>query len=112
MEVQMGTRPKMADRQRILALLELGWSYRRIQQGRRVSTSTPQPAVRPSTDRKTGQPAPQREPYRGYMEKKLTGGLAAHRIWQDLRMKLGLSHEYATAKCLVLGPRSFFPADP
>ena len=27
----MGNNLKMADKQRILALLELGWSYRRIQ---------------------------------------------------------------------------------
>jgi hypothetical protein len=31
MEVPMGNYLEMADKQRILALLELGWSYRRIQ---------------------------------------------------------------------------------
>jgi len=33
----MGNSLKMADKQRILALLELGWSYRRIQRETGVS---------------------------------------------------------------------------
>ena len=31
MEVPVGNYLKMADKQKVLALLELGWSYRRIQ---------------------------------------------------------------------------------
>jgi hypothetical protein len=34
MEVPMGNYLRMADRRRIEALLELGWSYRRIQRER------------------------------------------------------------------------------
>ena len=60
----MGNYLKMADKQRILALLELGWSYRRIQREagvRRETVSRYDPRRRPKAAKvsigsfKTGQ---------------------------------------------------------
>ena len=51
----MGNHPKMADKQRILALLELGWSHRRIQRETGVHRETVAGST-PDADPKTGQP--------------------------------------------------------
>ena len=111
----MGNHLKMADKQRILALLELGWSYRRIEREtgvRRETVSgydarrTAKPAnLSPGLDAKpatpsTG-PASACEPYRGYIEEKLAKGLTAQVIWQDLRLELGFTHQYASVKRYV-----------
>ena len=40
MEVPMGNYLKMADKQKVIALLELGWSYRRIQRETGIDRET------------------------------------------------------------------------
>ncbi|MBI4303950.1 MAG: helix-turn-helix domain-containing protein, partial [Chloroflexi bacterium] len=82
---------KMADRQRILALLELGWSYRRIQRETGVDRETVaryDPRRQPkSTKVSTGPTANTAgvstgsqsvcEPYRHIIEASVTKGLSA-----------------------------------
>jgi len=115
MGVQMGNHLKMADKQRILALLELGWSYRRIQRETGVHRDTvarydprrtPKPAnVSTGSISKPANPSPGPvsacEPYRGYIEQSVARGLTAQRIWQDLKEEHGFSHKYATVKRFV-----------
>ena len=105
----------MADRQRIQALLELGWSYRRIQRetgvrretvarydpGRdskaaKVSTGSEAKAARVSTGPKSAA-----EPYRDIIEAAVAKGLTAQRIWQDLREEYGFGYAYSSVKRLV-----------
>jgi transposase len=96
----------MADRQRVLALLELGWSYRRIERETGVRRETvarydprrPAKAANPSTgpDPKpanvaTG-PQSAAEPYREWISAAVSKGLSAQRIWQDLREEYGFGH--------------------
>ncbi len=115
----MGNHLKMADKQRILALLELGWSYRRIQRETGVHRDTvagydpkrsPKPAKvstgsisetasKPSTPSTGSMSAC--EPYRHDIENSLGRGLTAQRIWQDLREEYGFSHGYASVKRFV-----------
>jgi len=111
----LGNYLKMADENRILALLELGWSYRRIQRetgidretvarydprrtskSAKVSTgSTSKPAgVSPGSSSVC-------EPYREHIEKSLDKGLTAQRIWQDLVEDYGFGHGYASVKRFV-----------
>lgn len=111
----MGNYLKMADKQRIQALLELGWSYRRIQRetgvdretvarydphrepkAAKVSTGTVSKPARVSTG-----PASACEPYRGIIEAAVARGLTAQRIWQDLREDYHFSHQYASVKRFV-----------
>jgi len=111
----MGNYLKMADRQRIQALLELGWSYRRIQRetgvdretvarydphreskSAKVSTGSGSKPARVSTG-----PASACEPYRGVIEAAVARGLTAQRIWQDLREDYHFSHQYASVKRFV-----------
>jgi len=105
----------MADRQRIEALLELGWSYRRIQRetgvrretvarydpGRdskaaKVSTGPEANAARVSTG-----PKSTAEPYRDIIEAAIAKGLTAQRIWQDLREEYGFGYAYSSVKRFV-----------
>ena len=84
----MGNYLKMAEKQRILALLELGWSYRRIQRETGVDRETvarydPGRELKPAKV-STG-PASACEPYRSIIEASVARGLSAQRIWQDLR---------------------------
>jgi transposase len=115
MEVPMGNYLNMADEQRILALLELGWSYRKIERATGVrretvarydpkrqskpanlsTGTTPKPA-NPSTG-----PQSAAEPYRQVIQAALAKGLSAQRIWQDLREEYGFGHGYASVKRLV-----------
>ena len=111
----MGNHLKMADKQRILALLELGWSHRRIQRETGVHRETvarydprrtPKPAnLSPGSISKPANvaagPASFCEPYRDYIEQELAKGLTAQRIWQDLREDLGFSHQYPSVKRYV-----------
>lgn len=115
----MGNHLKMADKQRILALLELGWSYRRIQRETGVHRDTvarydprrgPKAAKVSTgsicgTTSKPAMPSPGSlsacEPYRDVIQKALAQGLTAQRIWQDLREEQGFSHEYASVKRFV-----------
>jgi len=109
----MGNYLKMIDRQRIQALLDLGWSYRKIEKetgvrretvARYDSRRTPKAAKVP-----TGEIAkPARvttgsavEPYRQEVEKALAQGLTAQRIWQDLRESYGLGCSYSSVRRFV-----------
>jgi transposase len=115
MEVPMGNYLIMADKQRILALIELGWSYRRIQRETGVHRDTvarydpgrpPKPAK--ATAGSISKPAGVApgststcEPYREYINKALDQGLTAQRIWQDIREEYGFSHSYTSVKRFV-----------
>ena len=114
---------KMADRQRILALLELGWSYRRIQR----ETGTDRETVARYDPRRESKPAkvstgptakPAKvstgsqsvcEPYRQIIEGAVAKGLSAQRIWQDLKEDYHFSHEYASVKRFVRKVRRHRP---
>jgi transposase len=105
----------MADRQRILALLELGWSYRRIQQvtgvrretvarydPRRVSkAANPSTGVAVKPARVSTGPRSASEPYREIIEAAVAKGLSAQRIWQDLKEDYGFGYGYASVKRFV-----------
>jgi transposase len=115
MEVPMGNYLKMADRQRILALLELGWSYRRIERETGVrretvarydprkdskadnlsTSSGPKPAKASTGPQSTA------EPYRELIQAAVAQGLTAQRIWQDLQEDYGFGHGYSSVKRLV-----------
>jgi transposase len=113
MEVQMGNYLKMIDKQRIQDLLELGWSYRRIEREtgvRRETISSYDPHhVSKAAKVSPGQMAkPARtstgsavEPYRKEVEAAVAKGLSAQRIWQDLRADYGFSYNYASVKRFV-----------
>ena len=106
---------KMADRQRILALLELGWSYRRIQRETGVYRETvarydPRRESKPAkvstgpTANATGVSTGSQsvcEPYRHIIEAAVAKGLTAQRIWQDLKEDYHFNHEYASVKRFV-----------
>lgn len=111
----MGNYLKMADRQRIQALLELGWSYRRIQRETGVHRETaarydpnrePKPSgVSAGCESKPAKvstgPKSMAEPYRELIEAAVSKGLTAQRIWQDLREDYGYAHSYASVKRFV-----------
>ncbi|MFC1911956.1 hypothetical protein ACFLXG_02210 [Chloroflexota bacterium] len=111
----MGNYLKMADKQRILALLELGWSYRRIQRETGVDRETvamcdprrePKPAKVPTgyvskPARVSTGPASACEPYCSIIEVAVARGLSAQRIWQDLQEDYHFSHSYCSVKRFV-----------
>lgn len=121
----MGNFLQMADQQRIQALLELGWSYRRIERetGTRretVSRYDPKRQNRPNPStgansnaanlstgsvakpaRVSAGPTSAAEPYRAAIEAAVTKGLSAQRIWQDLQEAYGYGHGYASVKRFV-----------
>jgi hypothetical protein len=113
MEVPMGNYLKMIDKQRIQALLDLGWSYRRIEREtgvrretianydpRRLSKAakvSPGEMAKPARV-STGSAV---ETYRQEVEAALSKGLSAQRIWQDLRTDYGFSYNYASVKRFV-----------
>jgi transposase len=113
MEVPMGNYLKMIDLQRIQALLDLGWSYRRIERetGVRRETISRYDNRRVSKAAKvsTGEiakaarvsPGSAVEPYRKEVEAALAKGLSAQRIWQDLRADYGFGYNYASVKRFV-----------
>jgi hypothetical protein len=93
--VPMGNYLNMADKQRIQALLELGWSYRRIQRETGVHRDTvarydpkrtPKPAKKwppalwPNRQGVSPGSSSGCEPYREYINKALNQGLSAQRI--------------------------------
>jgi transposase len=109
----------MADRQRIRALVELGWSYRRIEREtgiRRETVARYDPRRGPKA---AGVPAgpvskPARvptgstsccEPYRDVIEAAVAKGLSAQRIWQDLREECCFGHGYDSVKRFVRAVR-------
>ena len=107
----MGNYLKMTDKRRVLALLELGWTYRRIQREtgvRRETIARYDPcrqakaanlSTGPEVSVDAGEPKAANlsagpnaahgppglaEPYREQIEAGLRQGLTAQRIWQDL----------------------------
>jgi len=111
----MGNYLEMAEKQRILALLELGWSHRRIQletgidrktvarydprrqpKSAKVSTGPTANAARVSTGSQSAC-----EPYRHIIEASVAKGLSAQRIWQDLKEDYRFNHEYASVKRFI-----------
>jgi transposase len=104
MEVPMGECLTMADQQRVTALLELVWSYRRIERETGVRRET----VARDDPRRVSKPAKVStgsasscEPYRDQIVEALAKGLTAQRIWQDLKQEYGLGYEYASVKRFV-----------
>lgn len=111
----MGNYLKMADRRRIQALLELGWSYRRIERetGMRretVSRHDPKRDSKPAkvTTGSVGNAATVptgsesvAELYRETIEAGVAQGLTAQRIWQDLQEEYGYAHSYSSVKRFV-----------
>ena len=123
----MGNYLKVPDRQRVLALLDLGWSYRRIERetGSRRETIAgydPRRAAKPANPI-TGSgdevvvagdlggqmrpnpipgslpgPASACEPFRAEIEAAVEKGLTAQRIWQDLCEEQGFAHGYASVQ--------------
>ena len=111
----MGNYLEMADKQRILALLELGWSYRRIQRETGVDRKTVaryDPRRQPKSAKVSTGPRANAarvsigsqsacEPYRHFIEACVAKGLSAQRIWQDLKDDYHFSHQYASVKRFV-----------
>jgi transposase len=111
----MGNSLKMADKQRILALLELGWSYRRIQRETGVHRETvarydpkkvSKPAKVPTGPVANAARVPTGsqslcEPYRHIIEAAVDKGLSAQRIWQDLKEDYHFSHGYCSVKRFI-----------
>src|SRR5262252_4552148 len=93
---------KMADQQRIYALLELGWSHRRIAREAGVDRETvaryaglgrtnPANAIvgeKPSTSGPTSTAAD----HDAFIRKGVERGLSAQRIWQDRVEEFGYPH--------------------
>ena len=104
---------KMEKKQTVLALLKLGWSYRRIEREVGVRRETIA-RYDPSRDSKPAKAAPGSEeqkrpkrppglrsfcePFREQIEKKLQQGLQAKRIWQDLVFEQGFGGAYNSVK--------------
>jgi len=119
----MGNYLDMIDRQRILALLELGWSYRRIARetgvhrgtvarydARRVSKPANPPTGPISKPAKVAAgPRSSVEPYREAVEAAVAKGLTAQRIWQDLREEQGFGGGYTSVKRFVRRLRQAHP---
>ena len=109
----MGNYLKMIDVQRIKALLDLGWSYRRIQKETGVRRETiarydsrrdPNAATVPAGNSSKPAKVPTGslvEPYRKEIEAAMAKGLTAQRIWQDLREDYGTGFSYYSVKRLV-----------
>ena len=111
----MGNYLKMADIQRVRALLELGWSYRRIARETGVHRETvarydPRRISKPANPTAgsgakpanvAAGPANAAEPYRAEIEAALRKGLTAQRIWQDLREQYGFGYSYSCIKRFV-----------
>ncbi|MBM4448925.1 MAG: IS21 family transposase [Chloroflexi bacterium] len=106
---------KMADKQRVQALLELGWSHRRIQRETGIDRKTIaryDPKRQPKSAKVSTGPLAETagvstgsqsacEPYRHIIEAAVAKGLTAQRIWQDLKSDHFFTHEYASVKRFV-----------
>ena len=127
----MGNYLKMPDKRRVLALLELGWSYRRIEREtgvrretvgrydpRRQSKAANLFTGSDSTSDEPGDGRPNAanlsagsshahgppglaEPYRKQIEAGLRQGLTAQRIYQDLCEQEAYPHKYASVRRYV-----------
>jgi IS30 family transposase len=130
----VGNYLKVPDRQRILALLELGWGYRRIERElgvRRETVARYDPRRHPNPANSTagtgdgvaaqgdaeGQKRPNPiprppsacEPLRAEIETLLGKGLTAQRIWQELCAEHEFAHGYESVKRFVRGLRGRRP---
>src|SRR5207244_6778957 len=101
---------KMADRQRIKALLELGWSHRRIARevgvhretvARYEATAGRKPANPIVGEKPSSGPASTAATYHHFIEQGLERGLTAQRIWQDLGELYGYQQGYLTVQRYV-----------
>jgi len=111
----VGNYLKMADRRRIQALLELGWSYRRIEREtgvRRETIARYDPRRDPKAAKVSTGPMAKGarvsagfqsacEPYRHIIEAAVAKGLSTQRIWQDLEEDYGFGHGYCSVKRFV-----------
>src|SRR4051794_15210631 len=96
---------KMPQKQQILALLALGWSYRRIEAetGVRRETVGRYDRQRQANAAKTfpGSARPTRfaaTAYRDAITEKLDAGLTLQRVWQDLVEEFGYAASYESVK--------------
>ena len=96
---------KMKQRQQVIALLDLGWTYRRIEAetGVRRETVSRYDRLRQSNAAKVfpGSRVPPRStaaPYRDAILEKLDLGLSLQRIWQDLVEEYGYGGSYESVK--------------
>ena len=119
----MGNYLKMADKQRVLALLELGWSYRRIERETGIRRETvarydPRRAPKAATPTAGELSKPAKvtagsvsacQPYRTIIEAAIARGLTAQRIWQDLREEYGFGYSYSSVKRFVRGLKRSHP---
>src|SRR6188508_1054304 len=99
---------KMPKKSQVLALLELGWSYRRIEAetGVRRETVSRYDLTRRSNAAKTFPGSPPRPRfaaavYRTAIAEKLDAGLSLQRIWQDLVEEYGYGASYESVKRFV-----------
>ena len=115
---------KMEKKQTVLALLKLGWSYRRIERetGVRRETIARYDPGRDSKPAKVApgsgaQKRPKRppglrslcEPFREQISRSLSRGLTAKRIWQDLVDEHGFEGAYNSVKRFTRGLKSESP---
>jgi hypothetical protein len=136
--VDVGNYLKMPDRQRVLALLELGWSYRRIEKETGIRRETisgydPRRSAKPAnpiagSGDEAGAagflgeenrpnpipgsgpgPASACEPFRAEIERGVEGGLTAQRIWQDLCEEHGFAYGYLSVQRFGRGIRGRCP---
>ena len=97
----------MPKKSQVLALLELGWSYRRIEAETGVGHETVSryDRMRRSNAAKTfpGLPRPRfaAAVYRTAITEKLDAGLSLQRIWQDLVEEYGYGASYELVKRFV-----------
>ena len=130
----MGNYLRMPDRQRVLALLELGWSYRRVEKETGIRRETiarydPRRAAKPANPltgsgedlAAPGDPGGQKRPnlltgsapgpasaceaFRAEIEAAVERGLTAQRIWQDLGEEHGFAGSYHSVQRFVRGIR-------
>src|SRR5437764_10508251 len=103
----MGNYLKMSDKNRVLALLELGWPYRGIERETGVRRETiarydPRRAPKAANLSAGPEPAPSvAEGYRAHIEAGVQQGLSAQRIWQDLGEQLSYPYSYASVRRFV-----------
>lgn len=116
----MGNYLKMADKQRILALLDLGWPYRRIERETGIRRETiarydlkraamaanltagaTANAANPFAGTGGHGPPSLAARYRAFIEDGLRRGLTAQRIWQDLGEQQGYAGSYESVKRFV-----------
>ena len=127
----MGNYLKMPDKRRVLALLELGWSYRRIERetgvrretvarydpGRKTNAANLSTGSESASDEEADSeskadnvsagssqahgPPGVAEPYRAQIEAGLRQGLTAQRIYQDLCELEAYPHKYASVRRYV-----------